>query len=55
MTKNKKISMDFTFSFRAIEPKRKQRIERVSGKGQFRTKGRVQSDFLCNEILYEII
>ena len=29
MTKNKKNSVDFTFSFGAIEPKRKHRIERI--------------------------
>ena len=55
MTENIKVSVDFTFSFGAIEPKRKHRIERISREGPFRTKERVQSDFLCNEIRYKII
>ena len=55
MTKNYKISEDFTFSFGAIEPKRKHRIERISRDGQFRKKERVENYFLCYEILYEII
>ena len=35
MTENKNISWDFTFSFGAIEPKRKHRIERISREGKF--------------------
>ena len=55
MTENTKISVDFTFSFGAIEPKRKRRTEKISRENRFRTKQRVQSDFLSNEIRYEII
>ena len=55
MSKNTKISVDFTFSFGAIEPKRKHRIEKISREGRFRRKQRVQSDFLCYEISHEII
>ena len=56
MTENTKISVDFTFSFGAIEPKRKHRIESISREGRFRTRERErESDFFCNEIRYEII
>ena len=55
MSENTKISLDFTFSFGAIEPKRKHRIEKISREGRFRRKQRVQSDFLCYEISHEII
>ena len=43
------------FSFRALEPKRKRGIGGISGKGQFRMKKRLQTDFLYNEIDHEVI
>ena len=55
MTKNKKISADFTSSFGAIEPKRKHRNERISRDGQFGKKKHAQNYLLCYEIRYEII
>ena len=55
MTEKAKVSVDYVFSFGAIKPKRKHRIGKLSRKGQFKTKERVQSDFLCKEINYEVI
>ena len=55
MTENRNISWDFTFSFGAIEPKRKHRIERISREGKFMKKERVQNYFLSYETRYEIV
>ena len=55
MTANKKISGDFTFSFGAIEPKTKHRIERISRDSKFIKKEHVQNYFLCYETCYEIV
>ena len=54
MTENSKISVDSTFSFEAMEANRNHRIDINSGKGRFKTKKRVQTDFLYNKIGYEI-
>ena len=60
MTENKKISVDFTFAFGAIELKQKldclnTELKKNFREGRFRTRQRVQGDFICNEIRYEII
>lgn len=41
--------------FRAVEPNQKCRIDRISGKGQFKEKKCVQTNSFCNEINDEII
>ena len=55
MTENTKIYADFRFSFGAIKPQRKNRIERISREGRFRIREYIQSVFFGNEIRYEII
>ena len=52
---NLKISADFTFSFWAIDPKRKHGICGIYGKEQFCRTESDQSKFFCKEIDCEVI
>ena len=58
MAKKLKISANSAFYFWVTEQKRKRGIGGIGGisrKSQLKTRERVQNNFLCNEIEYELI